>query len=172
MPETVVSLGSNVEAELNLRRAVAMVLAAQPVQAVSSPWLTLPVGPAGQPDFVNAALLLDCADPLRLKQLLRAIEDRLGRLRTADTFAPRPIDLDLLLHGSDSVLVAGRPLPDPGLLQHAHLAVPAAEVLPGWRHPLDGRPLAAIAAALLGDLPAAARPRRLDLPLAPPRQGP
>lgn len=82
--------------------------------------------------------------------MLRAIEAVLGRVRTADKNAPRPIDLDIALWG-DRVIedrAAGLVIPDPDILRWPHVAVPLADVAPDWVHPADGRTLAAIAAGL------------------------
>ncbi len=59
---------------------------------------TEPVGPPGQPTFVNGAVLVRTSlaqDGLRTR--LKDIEHRLGRVRTDDKFAPRTIDLDLVV---------------------------------------------------------------------------
>jgi 2-amino-4-hydroxy-6-hydroxymethyldihydropteridine diphosphokinase len=167
-PLTVVSLGSNLEPERHLPRAVAALAERLPLLRVSSAWATAAVGPRPQPPFLNAAVLLRSADPQRLKrEVLRPVEALLGRVRTGDRFAPRTIDLDLVLHGDAGPSPSGLGLPDPDLVREVHLAVPAAEVLPDWRHPATGEPLSVIAERLLAALPAAARPRRLELPLLP-----
>ena len=56
-------------------------------------------------------------------------------------------------------------MPDPDLLRHAHVAVPASEVAPAWVHPGTGETLASIAARLVGALPVADRPRPLAFSL-------
>ena len=131
--------------------------------AASSAWATTAVGPPGQPAFVNAAVLLRTAlPPDRVKtELLRPIEAALGRVRTADRFAPRPIDLDLVAYGEEVLRSEGLEVPDPDLLRHAHVALPASEVAPEWRHPETGEPLNAIADRLIASLPPARRPQRL-----------
>ena len=87
--------------------------------------------------------------PQQLRQLLRQIEAELGRVRSPDKFAPRPIDLDLAFYG-DTVQTAsagdGQQLPDPDVLRFAHVAMPLAAVAPDWVHPLTGTTLASIAA--------------------------
>ncbi len=134
-------LGSNIEAERHLPRAVQWLREAAPVVAVSSVWEGPAVGTTGPP-FLNAALAL--RSPLSaaaLKaRLLRPIEHALGRVRTADKFAPRPIDLDILIHHGVEL--------DPDLWRLAHIAVPLAEILPDWRHPHSGERLAEVAARL------------------------
>jgi 2-amino-4-hydroxy-6-hydroxymethyldihydropteridine diphosphokinase len=165
VPFAIVGLGSNVRPRNSLPRAVAMLSAATPLRGVSSAWATVAVGPPGQPDFVNAAVLIDTGSLRDLRELLRGIEARLGRRRTGDRFAPRTVDLDQVLveavgpGGERTVSVA------PDLLVHAHVAVPAAEVLPQWVHPASGERLSDLAARLTAALPAAERPRRLALSL-------
>ena len=163
----VVGLGSNVEPERHLLEAIRLLGERAEVVAVSSAWATAPVGPAGQPPFLNAAVQLRTPlPPLRVKpELLRPVEAAMGRVRTADRFAPRPIDLDFVAWGGGELRELGLELPDPDLLRHAHVALPAADVAPGWRHPRTGETLAVIAERLVGALAPAARPRRLDLDL-------
>jgi 2-amino-4-hydroxy-6-hydroxymethyldihydropteridine diphosphokinase len=161
-PFAVVGIGSNVHPERNVRLAVTMLAARLTVFATSSAWSTVPVGPPGQPGFVNAALLVGRWGDRSLRELLRQVEAQLGRRRTADRFAPRTLDLDEVLvvaaaAGADSTAVAAAA----DLLQQAHVAVPAAELLPDWAHPQTGETLSALAARLTEALPVTERPRRL-----------
>ena len=159
----VIGLGSNVAPERHLPEAVRLLAERAEIVGVSSPWATAPVGPAGQPPFVNAAVLLRTGlAPERVKpSLLWPVEAAMGRVRTADRFAPRPIDLDFVASERGEIRGGGLEIPDPDLLRHAHVAVPAAEVAPAWVHPGTGEALASIAARLVAALPAAERPRRL-----------
>jgi 2-amino-4-hydroxy-6-hydroxymethyldihydropteridine diphosphokinase len=163
--EAIVGLGSNVAPERHLPEALRLLAAAADVVRVSAAWATAPVGPPGQLPFVNAAVLLRTSlSPRRLKhELLRGVERRLGRTRAGDRFAPRPIDLDLVAYGEGPIRLDGHEIPDADLLGHAHVALPASEVAPGWRHPGTGEALSAIAARLVAELPVEARPRRLDI---------
>lgn len=64
-------------------------------------------------------------DAKQLKeQVLRPLETQMGRVRTEDKNAPRPIDLDMILF--DGILL------DPSLWQHVHRAVPVSEVFPDY----------------------------------------
>ncbi len=152
-----ITLGSNIAPERNLPRAVALLRQNYhlTVRAVSRVYESLPVSASGeiaedQPPFLNAALWVGSDGyygPLALKcHVLRFIELLLGRQRSADKFAPRPIDLDLALFGDCVLNSPHLTLPDPDILRHAHVALPLAEVAPDWRHPLTGQTLAAIAA--------------------------
>jgi 2-amino-4-hydroxy-6-hydroxymethyldihydropteridine diphosphokinase len=143
--QVLISLGSNIDKERQLPAALAL-LDAYPrltVLSVSPVLQTAAVGadgqPAAQPAFHNQAVLAETSlaqDELRA--LLRAIETQLGRVRTPDKFAPRPIDLDLSAFGET--------LADPAVLRYAHVAIPLAAVAPTWVHAATGTTLAEIAA--------------------------
>ena len=119
-----------------------------------------------QPNFFNAAVrLLTLLSPVELKDgPLAAIERRLGRVRGTDKYAPRPIDLDIVLY-DDAILDytpadgRARHIPEPDLRRFAHCALPVAELRPHGTHPETGEPLPQLAARLVAQLDAAARPR-------------
>ncbi len=117
-------LGSNIEPEANIRRALQLLGERVEIGAVSSVWETQSVGYDG-PNFLNLAVQVHTAlDAERLKHdVLREIEMRLGRVRVANKNAPRTIDLDILLHDGQVV--------DEAIWRQAYLAVPLAELLPG-----------------------------------------
>lgn len=93
-------------------------------------------GPPGQPDFHNAVVVGRTnlgAGSLRMQ--LRRIEVSLGRVRSADRFAPRPLDLDIVFYGTLAIRTPEIEVPDPEALDVAHIAVPLAELVPDWRPP-------------------------------------
>ncbi len=152
MIQVYLALGSNIDAEHNLREAVRR-LALMPscrVLAVSPVYETAPVGKTDQPNFLNAAALIETdLSPDELKaQVLQRIEHELGRIRTVDKNAPRTIDLDIALFGDQIVQVGQRHIPDPDLLRYAHIAVPLADLSPSFRHPETGQTLFAISQGL------------------------
>jgi 2-amino-4-hydroxy-6-hydroxymethyldihydropteridine diphosphokinase len=111
---------------------------------------TDPVATRSMPQFLNAAVeLVTDLEPGILKfEVLRPAEATLGRRRTRDRNAPRQIDLDVALYG-DRVFVdseVGLEIPDPGILEFAHVALPLADAAPLRRHPVSGRTMADIAA--------------------------
>jgi 2-amino-4-hydroxy-6-hydroxymethyldihydropteridine diphosphokinase len=141
-----ITLGSNINPGQNLPQAIDR-LGRQPgiaVQKVSPVYETAPVGgQPGQPVFHNAAVLLETTlEPAALKQALFEVEAGLGRVRTANKYAPRPIDLDIAFYGGENFELAGRRIPDPDAARFAHLALPLADVAPNWVHPELGITLA------------------------------
>ena len=119
-------LGSNIEPERNLPRVIELLRREVTILRSSSVWQTAAVGENG-PDFLNMALLI--ATPLAAAELkeaiLRPLEARLGRMRTQDKYAPRTIDLDIILFDGQVV--------DADLFLYAHRAVPVSEIQPDIR---------------------------------------
>jgi 2-amino-4-hydroxy-6-hydroxymethyldihydropteridine diphosphokinase len=119
-------LGSNIRAEENLGRAIQLVQKKTELIHVSSVWETASIG-SDAPNFLNLALLvLTPLDTEELKtKVLRPLEAEMGRVRSADKNAPRPIDLDIIIFDGKVV--------DELLWKHAYRAAPAAELLPDLR---------------------------------------
>lgn len=109
-----------------------------------SPWyISAPVPPSGQPDYVNGVVRVESAlSPAALLALLHEVEARLGRVR-GERNAARPADLDLLDYDGQVSRPGESPvLPHPRLHQRAFVLLPLADVAPGWRHPVTGEVLA------------------------------
>ena len=139
--------------EANLPRALARLGEVGHLLAVSRAYQSPADGPAGQPDFVNVSVLLETElSPEGLRARLRELEAELGRVRTADKFAPRPIDLDTVLYDALVKETRDFTLPDPDLLVRPDLAVTLAELDPEAVHPLTQEPLSSLAARLARDL--------------------
>ena len=150
------SLGSNIEKELNLPAAVRMLRSKGEVVAASSVYETAARWLEEQPNFFNAAVLMETEfTPEEIKkQLIDEVEKRLKRQRQAEKNAPRTIDIDIALFNDavlDYVPDDGQPrhIPDPDLLRSVHAIVPVAELAPGLLHPESGEQLDAIAARLM-----------------------
>lgn len=100
-----------------------------------------------QPEFLNAVVQLECGGSSeQLQAQLRQIEAELGRVRTADKYAPRTIDLDLIWLGER--IEKPPSLAEPDITERAHLAVPLAELAPDLTHPDSGERLVTIAERL------------------------
>jgi 2-amino-4-hydroxy-6-hydroxymethyldihydropteridine diphosphokinase len=145
-----ISLGSNIDPETNLTRAVRLLASHCRVLAVSRVYETRPVGTTDQPNFLNAAVLVETGlRPAALKaQVLAQIEARLGRVRTADKNAARTIDLDISLFNDEVLEIGGRRIPDPEILLYPHIARPLADLAHDYRHPQTGGTLEEIAQTL------------------------
>lgn len=134
MHRVIFNLGSNLQAELNLPKAIDLLREYGQVTAVSSVWESESVGYEG-PNFLNACILfLTELESASLKgRIIRPIEAKLGRIRGADKNAPRPIDIDI-------VLFDDKPF-NTEYWNYAFVAVPLAELIPDFIHPFSGEAL-------------------------------
>lgn len=155
------SLGSNMDAERNLRRLAAALRAQFTVMAISPVYETAPVGlGVGSENYLNAAAVIQTEDdPVRLKAALKTIEAQLGRTSGEKHVVA---DADIVLFDdqqySSAMLGGKRPIPDPAILTEAYVCVPLADVAPEVVHPITGQTLAAIAAAMRSERWLRARP--------------
>jgi 2-amino-4-hydroxy-6-hydroxymethyldihydropteridine diphosphokinase len=152
-------LGSNIEPEQNIPRAVVLLQEKLTILQVSSIWESASVD-CCYPDFLNLAVLVSTPlDAAQLKeQVLRSLEAQMGRVRTEDKNASRPIDFDIILF--DGALM------DPALWQHAHRAVPVAELFPDYSSP-TGDSLKDVAWRLAQSTPVQ---MRKDISISPPER--
>lgn len=141
------SLGSNIEPEANLNKAVAMLAESSRLVAVSPVWETLPLGVTDQPNFLNAATLVetDRTPEVFKREVIRWIENELGRARNGDKFGPRTIDIDIMLFNQQILELDNRHIPDPEVVERPFVAIPLAEIAPDYRHPETGQTLRDIA---------------------------
>ncbi|MCB9008140.1 MAG: 2-amino-4-hydroxy-6-hydroxymethyldihydropteridine diphosphokinase [Ardenticatenaceae bacterium] len=157
--QVVIALGSNIEKEQNLPRAIELLREMCEVTAVSPIYETEPVGLRNQPNFWNTAVLLqtDLTASQIKQQIIGTIETKLKRVRQTDKNAPRTIDADIVLF-NDAVFEydggdgRSRPIPDPDLAKFPHVAVPVADLLPDFPHPQTGEPLGELAQRLLAEV--------------------
>lgn|GEM_PF-640022 len=136
-----VGLGSNQGDRLReLRRAV-QALDLHPeieVTAWSSIYETTYVGPGRQDDYLNACLEVATAlAPGVLLAVLKGIESRHGRM-PGGHMKPRPIDLDLLFYGDNTLSGNDLTIPHPRIRDRAFVLEPLAEVAPAWVFPDSG----------------------------------
>lgn len=128
-----IGLGANLGRPVASLRQAAAALAALPetrLLALSRFYRTPAWGRLDQPDFVNAAALLQTRlAPLELLQALLRIEREAGRERDADArWGPRTLDLDLLLYAGQVLDLPGLRVPHPHLHARAFALVPLAEI--------------------------------------------
>ena len=140
--QVIIGLGSNISPAENLKSALYLLGQYAPIEAISDVWQTRAVGSKG-PDFLNAAVLISSPlsyDELR-NQILRPIENLLGRVRTKDPNSPRTIDLDILIVDGELI--------DQDLWKYAHACVPVAKLLPDFHNPMTGESIQIIADRLI-----------------------
>ena len=88
-----------------------------------------PMGPADQPDYVNAVVSLDTLlSPEELLRSLISIEDLQGRSRDTEQWGPRIIDLDLLLYGNSIIDTETLTVPHPGMHERDFVIIPLEEI--------------------------------------------
>ncbi len=140
MARAFVSIGSNIDPEENVKKTLHLLRKQVDVRAVSTVYLTEPVGPPGQPPYYNCVVEIDTGlPPLELKhRVLRRTEEELGRRRSEDKYAARTIDLDLILY--DELVLASEDLtlPNQEIVRVPFLAIPLHELAPGLVVPGSG----------------------------------
>jgi 2-amino-4-hydroxy-6-hydroxymethyldihydropteridine diphosphokinase len=155
-----IGLGSNLDNPLCQVRAALTELAKLPhtrLAAVSPLYRTPPLGPAHQPDYINAVAALDTElEPLALLDELQRIEQHHGRVRGTLRWGPRTLDLDLLLYGDRVIINERLTVPHAGLCARPFVIFPLQAIAPGLILP-DGTPLASLAEKF-----AAQEPPRVD----------
>jgi len=113
-----------------LRAAVERIDALTPVLARSRIYETAPVGGPSQPDYLNAAVLIDWpGDPHALLDALQTIEHDLGRVRDVRN-GPRTIDLDILWMQDARIESARLVVPHPRLHERAFALRPLLDIAP------------------------------------------
>ena len=104
MNEVIIGIGSNLDAENNIRRGLEILAEKFELLKVSEFIKTKPIGITEQPDFINgAAKISTILNRENLEIILKQIEDQMGRDRTVPKFGPRCIDLDIVVWNGEIV---------------------------------------------------------------------
>lgn len=145
-----IAVGSNVAPEENIPEAFGQLRNHARVIACSTFYRTPPLNRPEQPAFINGVWEIETGLlPRAMKfDLLRPIEARLGRVRSKDKYAPRPIDLDILLYGAWVMDEEDLRIPDPDIYSRAFLAWPLYELAPNTILPDSGRKLRCLARSM------------------------
>src|SRR5215208_2036552 len=135
------SLGSNIEPERNLAKAVENLQLHGTIEKLSSVWESKSVGAPG-PNYLNACVsFVTSMDEKRLKtRVISPIEIQLGRRRSKNKFAPRTIDIDIVLFDDRSH--------DDKYWEQAFVVIPLAEIYPDYRNPITQESITDTAARL------------------------
>ena len=149
------NLGSNIEPEINLVKALELLQSYGEIQKVSSAWETRSVGAVG-PNYLNACVsFVSPFMQTELKErIIRPIEAQRRRKRSENKYVSRTIDIDI-------VLFDGKPYNDK-FWQFAFVIVPLAEIYPEYQNPLTKESILRTAARLRKEGWIEARPEVLS----------
>ena len=141
MTRVYIALGSNLADPLHQVQNALDALAAIPdsqLVASSSLYRTPPYGPPDQPDYLNAVIALDTRlAPEDLLDHTQRIELEQGRVRKAERWGPRTLDLDILLFGDQTINTTRLTVPHYDMKNRAFMLLPLAEIAADLRFP-DG----------------------------------
>jgi 2-amino-4-hydroxy-6-hydroxymethyldihydropteridine diphosphokinase len=139
-----IGIGSNIERDANVRAAVLILHKRFSSVVLSSVYESRPIGFEGE-NFYNLVAAFDTNEsPEAIVAILHDIERQLGRKRSTSRFAPRTIDLDLLLYGDLVRDDAALRVPRPEITEYACVLRPLAELAPEARHPRNGETFATL----------------------------
>ncbi|MGP0171573.1 2-amino-4-hydroxy-6-hydroxymethyldihydropteridine diphosphokinase [Pseudomonas sp. NCHU5208] len=150
MERVYIGLGSNLETPRQQLHSALAALARLPqshLVAHSSLYASDPLGPPDQPRYVNAVAALDTElQPWTLLDALQHIEQEQGRVRKAERWGPRTLDLDILLFGQRLIDDERLTVPHYHMQARPFVLYPLAELAPELLLP-DGRGLPELLAA-------------------------
>jgi 2-amino-4-hydroxy-6-hydroxymethyldihydropteridine diphosphokinase len=108
--------------------------------AKSSLYRSDPMGPADQPDYINAVAAIETLlTPQALLDALLGIERAHGRIRGGTRWGPRTLDLDVLAYGDQVIAEPRLTVPHAGIAERAFVLLPLAEIAPNYEVPGKGR---------------------------------
>lgn len=137
-----VSAGSNVEPAKHIRTTVRRLRARFGPLILSSVYRNRAAGFEGD-DFLNLVIgFASCETPQAIVAELERLHDESGRVREANPFSPRTLDLDLLLYGDQ--VIDDVKVPRADITRYSFVLGPLAELAPDLRHPVTGETMAGL----------------------------
>ena len=141
-----IALGSNLGNSLATLEQALKIISQTPrinLVAVSSWYLTKPIGPP-QPDYLNGCAILAVEPtPEELLVLLQAIELQFGRVRIKESrWGARTLDLDIILYGDLIINNSDLIIPHPRMRERAFVLVPLSEIAEDWQEPVSQKAIA------------------------------
>ncbi len=139
-----IAIGSNLASPLEQVNAALKALGDIPeshILTVSSLYRTPPLGPQDQPDYLNAAVALETSlAPEELLNHTQRIELQQGRVRKAERWGPRTLDLDIMLFGNEVINTERLTVPHYDMKNRGFMLWPLFEIAPELVFP-DGEML-------------------------------
>ncbi|HMC12783.1 MAG TPA: 2-amino-4-hydroxy-6-hydroxymethyldihydropteridine diphosphokinase [Gallionellaceae bacterium] len=132
MARAFIGIGSNIDPAENVRFAIRSLARKTRLVGISMVYCTDALDRPEQPPYYNCVVEIETeALPSEVKHgVLHSIENSLGRKRSEDKYAPRTIDLDLIVYGDLVMDAEGIKLPAPEILERPFLAIPLFELAP------------------------------------------
>lgn len=141
-----IAIGSNLASPLEQVNAAIQAIGEIPdsrIVAVSSFYRTPPLGPQDQPDYLNAAVALETTlAPEALLDHTQRIELQQGRVRKAERWGPRTLDLDIMLFGDEVINTERLTVPHYDMKNRGFMLWPLFEIAPDLHFPDDNQSLA------------------------------
>ena len=132
------SLGSNIDAPNNIRKAVRALRHEFDALKCSSVYESEAIGFVGA-NFLNLVAIIETtADLSSISRFLKLLEDRFGRNREQPRFSARTLDVDILFYGDEKIKSDEIELPKEEITQYAFVLQPLAELLPDRIHGFTG----------------------------------
>lgn len=149
MNRVYLSVASNIQPEKNIFTAMEQLTKSCQLLALSRCFVTDAIPAADQeptkdlPYYINCVALVETTYSARefKFEILRSLETELGRIRTADKYAPRPIDLDILLFNDEIIAEENLAIPDADILKRWFLAQGILDINPDLVLPNTSEPL-------------------------------
>jgi len=139
VPVLSLSIGSNVNASLNVRRAVDALRAHFGELNISTVYESEAVGFDGD-NFLNLVVTAETGEQLgTISSFLKELEDEMGRDRSQPRFSGRVIDVDIITYGDLDGELDGLELPRDEVTRNAYVLRPLAELLPNQLHGPSGK---------------------------------
>ncbi|TYK67344.1 2-amino-4-hydroxy-6-hydroxymethyldihydropteridine diphosphokinase [Colwellia echini] len=134
-----VGLGSNLSNPKvqvsNAAKAIATIPSST-VVALSALYLSKPMGPQDQDDYINAVIAIETTlSALELLDALQAIENTAGRVRKDNRWGARILDCDILLYGDETIDNERLTVPHYGMKLREFVLLPLAEIAPALHLP-------------------------------------
>jgi 2-amino-4-hydroxy-6-hydroxymethyldihydropteridine diphosphokinase len=129
--QAILLIGSNIDPEININKALDLLKCSSQIKKMSGIWITEAVGSKG-PDFLNVAVQVNTgltSDKYK-KVVISPIETELGRVRSNDKYAPRTIDIDIIIFN-------GKVL-DTNIWNKLFIALPVSEIIPVLKNESTG----------------------------------
>jgi len=139
MTTAYIGLGSNLSEPIEqVKNAVKQIekIAQSQVTAVSSLYLSKPMGPQDQNDYINAIIALNTSlSAIELLNALQAIENEAGRVRKENRWGARILDLDIILFGNEVINSERLTIPHYGMAEREFVLLPLVEIAPSLQLP-------------------------------------